>query len=105
MEEAIATPISSKRNIGTFNKTEKLQASNKTLDAPRINKTDTVKLLDKSKSTQRNETENTVYKSRSIPRSNHSNKSTRIEKTSEIHTHKDNLSVSSLSGQGESLSS
>ena len=44
-------------------------------------------------------------KSRSITRSNYSNKSTRIENPSEIHIHKDIFSVSGLSGQGESLSS
>ena len=44
-------------------------------------------------------------KSRSIPISNYSNKSTRIEKPSKIYIHKDNLSVSVLYGQGESLSS
>ena len=37
--------------------------------------------------------------------SNYSNKSTRIEKPSEINNHKGNLGVSILSGIGESLSS
>ena len=41
----------------------------------------------------------------SIPRSNLSNKSTRIEKPSEIYIHRDYLSVSVLSEQGETLSS
>ena len=40
-----------------------------------------------------------------IPRTNLSNKSTRIENPSEIDIHKENLSVSVLSGHGESLSS
>ena len=53
-------------------------------------------------STQRTDTKNTVDKSKSIPRTNLSNKSTRIEKTSEIDIHRDNLSVSVLSGQAES---
>ena len=61
--------------------------------------------MDKSTSTQITYTENTVDKSGSIPRSNYYNKSTRIEKPSEIHIHKENLSVSVLSGQVESLSS
>ena len=47
----------------------------------------------------------TVNKSRSIPRSDYYNKINRIENPSEIHIHKDNLSVSGLSGQGEILSS
>ena len=37
--------------------------------------------------------------------SNYSNKSTRIEKPSEINNHKGNLSVSIFSGLGESVSS
>ena len=56
-------------------------------------------------STQITDTENTIYKSRSITRSNYSNKSTRIENPSEIHIHKDNLGVFGLYGKGESLSS
>ena len=79
MEEAITPPISTKNKIDTVNKTEKSKASNKTVDTPKINKTDTVKSLEKSRSTQRSDTENTVDKSRSIPISNYSNKSTRIE--------------------------
>ena len=46
-----------------------------------------------------------MEKSSSIPRSNYYNKSTRIDKPSEIDIHKENLSVSVLSGQGEILSS
>ena len=61
--------------------------------------------MDKSRTTQRTDTENTVYKSGSITRTNISNKSTRIEKPPEINIHRDNLGVSVLSGQGESLSS
>ena len=41
----------------------------------------------------------------STPRNNLSNKSTRIRKPSEIDIQRDNLSVSILYGQGESLSS
>ena len=51
------------------------------------------------------DTENTVDKSRSIPRTKWFGKSTMIEKPSEIDIHRDNLSVSIFSGQGESLSS
>ena len=64
--------------IDTVNKTEKSQASNQTVDAPKIHKTYTVKSLDKSRSTQVNDTGNTEDKSRSIPRSIYSDKSTRI---------------------------
>ena len=46
-----------------------------------------------------------VDKSRFITRSNFSNKIIRVEKLSEIHIHKNNLSVSFLSVQGEILSS
>ena len=87
------------------NKTEKSKSSNKIVDTPRSNKTDKVKSIDKSRCTQITDTENTVNKSRSIPRTNLSNKSTRIEKPSEIDIHRDNLSVSVLSGHGEILSS
>ena len=76
VKEFITPLISEKKKIDTVNKTEKSQASNKTVD-----------------------------KSRFILRSNYSNKSTRIENSSEIHIHKDNLSVSVLSGQEKSLSS
>ena len=44
-------------------------------------------------------------KSRSIPRSDYSTKSTRIEKPSELHIHKNSLSFTGLSGKVESLSS
>ena len=94
-----------KNKIDTVNKTEKSQASNKTLDKPKSNKNDTVKPLDKSRSTQITDTKNTVDKSISIPRSNCSNKSTRKDNPSEIHVYKDNLSVSGLPAQRESLSS
>ena len=46
---------------------------------------------------------NKVNISRSISRTSLSNKSTRIEKTSEIYVCNDNLSISVLSGHGESL--
>ena len=52
VEESITTPISEKNNIDTVNKTEKSKASNKRVDAPKRNKTDTVKSLDKSRYTQ-----------------------------------------------------
>ena len=51
------------------------------------------------------DTEITENESRYIPRTKYSNKSSKIEKHSEMHIHKDNLSVSVLSGQGEILSS
>ena len=38
MKEAINNHISSKKKIDTVNKTEKSQASNKTVDKPRSNK-------------------------------------------------------------------
>ena len=82
MKENITPPITAKKKIDTINKIEKSQASNKTVDTPRINKTDKVKSLDKSRSTQKTDTENTVNKSRSIPRTNLSNKSIRIENPS-----------------------
>ena len=100
-KESITTPISGKKKIDTVNKTEKSQASNKTVDTPRIK----VKSIDKSRSTQRTDTENTVNKSRSIPRTNVSNKSNRIENPSEIDNRKDNLSVYVLSVHAEILSS
>ena len=59
-------------------KKEKLQASNKTVDTPRSNKTDKFKSIDNSMSNQITDTENTVDKSRSIPITNLSSKSTRI---------------------------
>ena len=82
LEEAINSPISEKNNIDTVNKTEKSQSSNKTVDTPKVNKTEKVISIDKSRFTQRTDTENTVDKPRSIPRSNYSNKSTIIGKTS-----------------------
>ena len=42
VKEAINTPISEKNNIETVNKTDKSQASNKIVDAPRSNKTEKV---------------------------------------------------------------
>ena len=48
--------------MDTVNKTEKWQASNKTVHTPKINKSDTVKSLDKSRSTQITDTGNTVDK-------------------------------------------
>ena len=105
VKEYITPPISEKRKIDTFNKTGKSQASNKTVDTPRSNKTDKVKVIYKSRSTQRTDTEKTVNKSGSIPRTSFYNKITRIKPPSEIDIHMDNLSGSFLSGQGEILSS
>ena len=50
------------KKLDTGNKTEKSKASNKTVDTPKKNKTDTVRSLDTSRPTQRNDTENTVDK-------------------------------------------
>ena len=80
LKEAITPPLSAKKKINAVNKTEKSQASNKTVDTPRSNKTDKAKLIYKSRSTQRTYTESTEDESGSIPRTNFSNKSTRIEK-------------------------
>ena len=94
-----------KKEFDTVNKTEKSQTSKITVDTPKINKTNTVKSLDYSRSTHINDKVTTVHKSRSISISTHYNKSIRIENHSEIYIHKDNLSVSVLSRQGERLSS
>ena len=72
VKESITPPISGKKN-DTVNITEKPQASNKTVDTPRRNKTDKVKSIDKSRSTKITDTENTVDKSRYIPRTKLSN--------------------------------
>ena len=48
------------KKLYTVNKKDKSQAPNKTVDIPKINKSNTVKSLDKSRSTQRTDTENTV---------------------------------------------
>ena len=40
VEEAITTPISGKKKLYTVNKTDKSQASNKTVDIPKTNKSD-----------------------------------------------------------------
>ena len=45
LEESIIPPISTKKKIYTVNKTEKSQASNKTVDTPKSNKNDIVKPL------------------------------------------------------------
>ena len=47
MEEAITRPISAKEKFDTVSKTEKSKSSNKTVDTPKINKTETVKSLDR----------------------------------------------------------
>ena len=56
VEEAITPTISEKNKIDTVNKTEKSQASNEAEDAPKSNKNDKVKSLDKSGCTQRTNT-------------------------------------------------
>ena len=78
LEEAINSPISEKNNIDTVNKTEKSQSSNKTVDTPKVNKTEKVISIDKSRFTQRTDTVNKVDKPRSITEKNFYNISTRI---------------------------
>ena len=70
MEEDITPTISAKQKIYTAKKTERSKASNKTVYTPKINKTDTVTSLYKSRFTQISNTKDTVDKYRSIPRSN-----------------------------------
>ena len=60
MKESITPPISPKKEIDTVNKTEKPQKYNKTAYTPRSNKSEKYNYLDKSRSTQRGYTENTV---------------------------------------------
>ena len=96
MKEAITSPIA-KNNIDTVKKTDKSQAYNKTVDTYRSNKYDKGKPLDKSRSTQITDTENTVNKenkSRYISRTSICNKSTKIEKPSEIYICNDYLIIS-----------
>ena len=52
VKESITPPIPAKKKIDTVKKTEKSQASNKIVDTPRSNKTDKVKSIYKSSSTQ-----------------------------------------------------
>ena len=81
VKEAITPPIS-KKNIDTVNKKQKSQESNKTVDTPKINKSEKVKSLYKSRYTIITDTENMVKKvnkSRSISRIILYKKSTRIE--------------------------
>ena len=59
MKESITPPIA-KNNIDTVNKTDKSQASNKKVDTSSSNKYYKGKSLDKSRSTQRTDTKNTV---------------------------------------------
>ena len=64
--------------------------------------------MDESRSTQRNETQDTVKpvnKSRYISSASLSDKSTKIEKPKEIDIRKENSSLSGMSGHRESLSS
>ena len=81
VKEAITHPIA-KNKIDKVNKTEKSQASNKTLDTSISKKSDKGKSLDKSRSAQRTgigNTVNTVNKSRSVSGNSLSNKITRTE--------------------------
>ena len=82
VKESITPPIA-KNNIDTVNKIEKSQASKRKIDRSSSNKSDKCKSLDKSRSTQRTETEDTVKtlnKSRYISSASLSEKSTKIEK-------------------------
>ena len=74
-------------NIDTVNKTYKQQTPKETVHTSKTINT----LL-------------SIYKSSSTPRTILSNKSTRIEKPSEIDIHKDNENISDLSGLGDDLS-
>ena len=56
MEESITPPFPEKYKTDTVKKTEKSQASNKTVHTPKINKTHTVKSLDKSRYIRRTDT-------------------------------------------------
>ena len=69
-EEAITSTILAKKNIDTVNKTEKSQAFKKTVDTSKIDKTDIVKTIGKSRSTKITDTVKTKYKSRYIPGNN-----------------------------------
>ena len=62
VEEAITPHISAKKKIDTVNRTDKSQASNKKKETTESNKADPVKSLQKSRYTQRTDTENKVYK-------------------------------------------
>ena len=101
--KAITSTISEKKNINTFNKTDKSQASNKTVDTSKSNKTETFKSIDKSRSTQISDTLNTADKSGSIIGTNLSNISTRIVKPTEIYIVKDNNDLYGLSLHGDNL--
>ena len=95
----ITSPISEKKKIDTVKKTQKSQASKKTVDTSKRNKNDTIKTIHKSESNQITDTVNTVDKSRSIPGTNLSYISTRIEKPTEIDIVKYNKDLSDLSLQ------
>ena len=73
VKEANTSPISEKKNIYTVKKTDKSQSYKETVNTSKNNKTEALTSIDKS---------------RSIPRTNLSNKSTRIEKPSEIDIHR-----------------
>ena len=61
IKEDITPPIV-KKKIDTVNRTDKSQASNKKKETTESNKADPVKSLQKSRYTQRTDTENKVYK-------------------------------------------
>ena len=62
-KEDITTHIA-ERKIDTVNKIEKSQALNKKIDTSSSNKPDKGRWLDKSRSTQTTDTENTVYEAK-----------------------------------------
>ena len=98
VKEAITSPIA-KNNIDRVNKTKTSQLSKKK-DRSGSNKSDKGKSLDKSRSTQKTDTEDTVKKvnkSRSISSARLYGKSTKIEKPKEINISHENLSISVMS--------
>ena len=88
VEESITSTILSKKKIDTVNKTEKSQTSKETVPTSKEIKPDTLKSVDESRYNQR---------------SNLYNRSTRIEKPTEINIFKENKDISGLSGQGDDL--
>ena len=79
VEKVITSPIWEKNIINTVNKIDKSQECNKEIDIPKSNKTDILKSIDKWRSTQKYDIENTLDKSIYMPGNNFSYISTRIE--------------------------
>ena len=113
MKEAITHPTS-KNKIDTINETDKPQVSKSKKDKSISNKSNKGRLsdksrwLDKSSSSQRTETEDTmktVNKSRSISSAHFFDKSTNKEQPKEIYVRKDNPSISGMYGHWASVTS